>query len=278
MEYDKEKLGKKADEIRKHILDMTSKAASGHPGGSMSILDTLTVLYFHFMNHSPDNPQDPKRDRLVLCKGHAAPALYSVLAEAGYFPTDELSGLRTLKSMLEGHPCRRKVPGVDASTGSLGQGLSIASGMAASAKIRGQKHRIYAILGDGEIQEGQVWEAAMAAAHYKLDNVTAVLDRNCLQIDGGTEEVMSIEPVIDKWLAFGWEVVTCNGHSHSELIEAITKANDTPGKPAIVIAKTVKGKGISFMEGVKEYHGRALTAQEMTCALAELNGEGKIGV
>ena len=237
----------------------------------MSIQDVLIVLYFNHMKHKAEDPEWKERDRLVLCKGHSAPALYSVLAEAGYFPVKELEGLRTLESNLEGHPCKRYVKGVDVSTGSLGQGLSIACGMAASAKLAGEKHRIYPVLGDGEVQEGQVWEAAMAAAHYSLDNITAVLDRNCLQIDGTTNEIMNIEPLIDKWLAFGWEVFTCNGHNHEEIKEALVRADNVEGKPSIIIAKTVKGKGISFMEGVKEYHGRALTGEEMTCAIAELS-------
>jgi len=266
-------LDKKAKTIRKHILKITSKAASGHPGGSMSILDVLTVLYFNHMRHNPKEPGWDGRDRLVLCKGHAAPALYSVLAEVGYFPVEELLGLRSLDSFLEGHPCRRSTPGVDVSTGSLGQGLSVACGMACSAKLSKRGHRIYAILGDGESQEGQVWEAAMAASHYKLDNITAVLDRNCLQIDGTTEEIMGVEPLIDKWLAFGWEVFTCDGHNHKEIKEALIEADAVRGKPSIIIAKTIKGKGVSFMEGVKEYHGRALTKEEMTCAMKELEGE-----
>ncbi|HHQ44671.1 MAG TPA: transketolase [Candidatus Altiarchaeales archaeon] len=264
------KLKSQADVVRKHILNMTSKAGSGHPGGSMSIVDVLTTLYFHHMKHDAKNPEWGERDRLVLSKGHAAPALYGILAEAGYFPVAELDGLRKLESMLEGHPCRKTVPGVDASTGSLGQGISIAVGMAASAKLAGEKHRVFAIIGDGESQEGMVWEAAMAASHYKLDNLKAILDRNCLQIDGGTEEVMSIEPVVDKWLAFGWNVLTCNGHSFEDIIEALEKADTFKGKPTIIIAKTVKGKGVSFMEGVKEYHGRSLNPEEMTCAMGEL--------
>lgn len=270
MENKPDKLKTKSRAIRKHILNMTSKAGSGHPGGSMSVLDILVTLYFSHMKHDPENPAWSERDRLVLSKGHSAPALYSVLAEAGYFPVDELAGLRKIESKLEGHPCKLKVPGVDASTGSLGQGLSIACGMAASAKINKEKHRIYAILGDGEVQEGQIWEAAMAASHYKLDNLTAILDRNCLQIDGNTEEVMSIEPIIDKWLGFGWEVITCNGHDHDEIKLALEKAGQGQDKPTIIIANTVKGKGVSFMEGVCEYHGRALTSEEMTCAIAEL--------
>ncbi len=263
-------LNEKGKVIRRHILEMISQAESGHPGGSMSVIEILTVLYFRFMDHKPDDPDWEGRDRVVLCKGHAAPALYSVLAEVGYFPVSELSGLRKLDSMLEGHPCRRSVPGVDVSTGSLGQGLSIACGMAASAKISNNSHRIFAIMGDGEVQEGQVWEAAMAASHYKLDNIIAILDRNCLQIDGPTESVMGIEPIVDKWLSFGWEVVTCDGHNTEEVHEALKRADKITGKPKIIIAKTVKGKGVSFMENVKEFHGRSLTPDEMVCAMKEL--------
>lgn len=266
-------LKKKANAVRRHIIDMTCAACSGHPGGSMSILDTLIVLYFRRMKHKPENPDWENRDRLVLCKGHAAPALYSVLAEAGYFPVDELITLRKFESRLEGHPCRKNVQGVDASTGSLGQGLSIACGMAASAKIAGKKHRVFAILGDGEVQEGQVWEAAMAASHYKLDNITAVLDRNHLQIDGRTDEIMDIEPLAAKWRAFGWEVLTCDGHDHEAIEKALSEADNIVGKPAIIIAETVKGKGVSFMEGVKEYHGRALRPDELERAIEELEGK-----
>ncbi|MFH1788022.1 MAG: transketolase [Candidatus Altiarchaeota archaeon] len=266
-------LKKKAKKVRRHIIDMTCAACSGHPGGSMSILDTLVVLYFKHMRHKSDDPEWEDRDRLVLCKGHAAPALYSVLAEAGYFPVEELLTLRKLEGRLEGHPCRRHVPGVDASTGSLGQGLSLACGMAASARISGKKHRVFAILGDGEVQEGQVWEAAMAASHYKLDNIVAVLDRNHLQIDGTTEDVMDVEPLADKWRAFGWEVLSCNGHDHDAIAKALSEADKVVGKPAIIIAETVKGKGVSFMEGVKEYHGRALRPDELERALKELDEE-----
>ncbi|MBD3261556.1 MAG: transketolase [Candidatus Altiarchaeales archaeon] len=263
-------LKSKAQSVRRTILNMTSTAKSGHPGGSLSVIDLLVSLYFYELHHDPQDPESGERDRLVLCKGHAAPALYGVLAESGYFPREELNKLRKINSMLEGHPCRKSIPGIDASTGSLGQGLSISCGMAASAKLAGQKHRVYAILGDGEIQEGQVWEAAMAASHYKLDNLCAVLDRNCLQIDGGTEEVMSIEPVVDKWLSFGWNVLTCNGHSFEEITEAFDRVRNHQNRPTIIIAKTTKGKGISFMEGVKEYHGRPLNPDELTCALEEL--------
>jgi len=202
----------RAKTIRKQVLTITTEAGSGHPGGSLSVIEILTTLYFHKMRHKPESPKWEDRDRFVLCKGHAAPALYTVLAESGYFPTKELINFRHINSFLEGHPCRKRVPGVDVSTGSLGQGLSVACGIAAGAKLDKKNFRVYALLGDGENQEGQVWEAAMAAAHYKLDNLTAIIDRNGLQIDGQTEKVMALEPLELKWAAFGWNVMHINGH------------------------------------------------------------------
>ncbi len=263
-------LKQKAKAVRKHILTMTTEAESGHPGGSLSAIDIITTLYFHKMRHDPKKPDWDQRDRFVLCKGHAAPALYSVLAECGYFPIEELKKFRNITSYLEGHPCRRLVPGVDASTGSLGQGLSMTCGLAAAAKIDSKEHRIYAILGDGECQEGQVWEAAMACAHNKLDNITAIVDRNGLQIDGETEDVMSLEPFIDKWIAFGWSVILINGHSIREIITALDNAEKTKNKPTVIIANTTKGKGVSFMEGIREFHGKPLTKEQLCDALKEL--------
>ncbi|MFH1403759.1 MAG: transketolase [Candidatus Altiarchaeota archaeon] len=263
-------LKSKANLVRKHILTMTTEAGSGHPGGSLSAIDIITALYFHKMRHDPGNPSWSERDRFVLCKGHASPALYSVLAESGYFPVAELANFRKIDSYLEGHPCKRKVPGVDASTGSLGQGLSMACGMAAAGKLDKRDYTVYALLGDGECQEGQVWEAAMAAAHYKLDNLVAIVDRNGLQIDGKTEEVMSLEPFIDKWISFGWVVIFINGHDFKEITTALENAGNSKDKPTVIIANTTKGKGVSFMEGIREFHGKPLTKEQLCDALKEL--------
>ena len=260
----------RAKAIRKHVLMMTTEAASGHPGGSLSIIEVLTTLYFNKMRHNPESPEWDERDRFVLCKGHAAPALYAVLAEAGYFPAKELIKFRHINSFLEGHPCRKRVPGVDVSTGSLGQGLSVACGIAAGAKLDKKKFRVYAMLGDGENQEGQVWEAAMAAAHYKLDNLTAIIDRNGLQIDGYTENVMALEPLELKWASFGWNVMRINGHDFNDISAALENAEKTKGKPTAIIANTTKGKGISFMEGIREFHGKPLTKEQLCEAIKEL--------
>ena len=260
----------RAKAIRKHVLMMTTEAASGHPGGSLSAIDIITVLYFHKMSHKPDSPEWEDRDRFVLCKGHAAPALYAALAESGYFPKEELINFRHINSFLEGHPCRKRVPGVDVSTGSLGQGLSVACGIAAGGKLDKKPFRVYALLGDGENQEGQVWEAAMAAAHYKLDNLVAIIDRNGLQIDGPTEKVMSLEPLELKWASFGWNVIKIDGHNMGEIIAALDTAWKNLGKPTAIIAITTKGKGISFMEGIREYHGKPLSKEQLCDALREL--------
>jgi transketolase len=265
-----EQLKSRSKAVRKHILEMTTEACSGHPGGSMSVQDILVTLYFYKLRHDPRRPGWQDRDRVVLSKGHASPALYSVLAEAGYFPISELKKFRHIDSFLEGHPCRKTVPGVDVSTGSLGQGLSIAVGLALGARLDRKDSRVYAILGDGESQEGQVWEAAMAAAHYRLDNLCAVLDRNSLQIDGSTEEVMSIEPVADKWAGFGWNVLEINGHNTAEIMKAFDDAQSLKGAPTMIIAHTTKGKGVSFMENQCEYHGKPLTKDQLMEALKEL--------
>jgi transketolase len=265
-----ELLKSKAKAVRKHVLTMTTEAESGHPGGSLSAIELITTLYFHKMRHNPRDPEWPERDRFVLCKGHAAPALYSVLAELGYFPVEELVKFRHINSFLEGHPCRKRVPGVDVSTGSLGQGLSVAVGMAAAGRLDKRDYRVYALLGDGENQEGQVWEAAMAAAHYKLDNITAIIDRNGLQIDGRTEDVMALEPLVDKWISFGWSVILINGHDFNEIITALDNAEKTKGKPTVVIANTTKGKGVSFMEDIREFHGKPLNRDQLCDALKEL--------
>ncbi len=236
----------------------------------MSSTDILTALYFKIMNHHSYDPQWEDRDRFVLSKGHAAPAYYAVLAEAGYFPTDELINLRKLGSRLQGHPCRNKTPGVEISTGSLGMGLSVANGMALGARLNRKLSRIYCLCGDGEMESGQNWEAAMLASHYKLDNLTAFVDRNQLQIDGPTEQVMSLEPLADKWLAFGWNVIEINGHDMRQIIDACERAKEIKGKPTMIIAHTTKGKGVSFMEGALQFHGKAPNDDELRIALKEL--------
>lgn len=266
-------LKEKATEIRKSIVKMICEAKSGHPGGSLSIADILSVLYFSEMNVDPNNPKMENRDRFILSKGHAAPALYAVLAEKGYYSKDGLMTLRQYGSIFQGHPDMKKVTGVEISTGSLGQGLSVANGMALNAKIEGLSYRTYIIMGDGEQQEGQIWEEAMTSAHYKLDNVCAILDFNNLQIDGNVDKVMGIEPIGDKWRAFGWYVIEIDGHNYTEILDAFEKAREVKGKPTIIIAKTVKGKGVSFMENKCGYHGVAPTKEEAEKALAELGGK-----
>ncbi len=260
----------KANLIRRHIIKMTYTAQSGHPGGSLSYTDVITALFFKVMRHRPEDPSWEDRDKFVLSKGHAAPAYYAALAETGYFPVDDLVTLRKLGSHLQGHPCRMKTPGVEISTGSLGQGLSVANGMALASKLDRRQTRIFCLLGDGELQEGQNWEAAMLASHYKLDNITAFIDRNKMQIDGPTEQVMSLEPLGDKWRAFGWNVIEINGHDMRQILEACEKATQVMGKPTMVIAHTIKGKGVSFMEGAIAFHGKAPNADEYRIALKEL--------
>lgn len=266
-------LTEKARESREWIVRMIHEAGSGHPGGSLSAIDIMTVLYSKVMRHDPRNPDWPDRDRLVLSKGHAAPALYTALAMQGYFEKTELLTLRKMGSRLQGHPSKNKTPGVDMSTGSLGQGLSISIGMALGARLDRKDFRVYTILGDGEIQEGQVWEAAMAASHYKLDNLCAILDRNQLQIDGPTEKIMSIDPIAPKFEAFGWNVITINGHDIKEILKAFKDAECVKGKPTLLLANTVKGKGVSFMEGSLNFHGKAPNKDELAQALVELRGE-----
>lgn len=260
----------KARQIRRDIISMLGQAGSGHTGGSLSASDIVACLYFWEMNIDPQNPAWKERDRFVLSKGHAAPVLYAALAEKGFFPRDYLNSLRKLGSPLQGHPDMRKLPGVEASTGSLGQGISWAVGMALAGKMDKESYRVYALLGDGEIEEGMVWEASMAAAHYKLDNLAAFVDNNGLQIDGRVEEVMSPLPIPDKFRAFGWEVLEINGHDHRQIMEALNVARATSGKPTAVIAHTIKGKGCSFMEDRVEWHGVAPKADEVEKALAEL--------
>ena len=263
-------LKEKAKEIRRSIVSMITEAKSGHPGGSLSATDILTALYFSEMNIDPANPKMEGRDRFVLSKGHAAPAIYATLAERGYFSKDELMTLRKFGSRLQGHPDMKKLPGIEISTGSLGQGLSVANGMALNAKMFNENYRTYVILGDGEIQEGQIWEAAMTAAHYKLDNLCAFLDNNNLQIDGNVSEIMGVEPLDKKWEAFGWNVIKIDGHDFEQILSALDKARECKDKPTMVIAKTIKGKGVSFMENVCGFHGVAPTLEELERALAEL--------
>ena len=262
---------RQAAQVRKHIIDEVFSAASGHPGGSLSCTDILTVLYFHEMRVDVSNPRWEDRDRFVLSKGHCSPALYAVLAEKGFFPKEELLKFRSIDSFLQGHPSMKDVPGVDMSTGSLGQGISAAVGMALAGKIDKKDYRVYSILGDGEIEEGQVWEACMAAAHYKLDNLTAFLDHNGLQIDGKITEVMSPESVTEKFKAFGWKVIEVNGHDYVQIIEALEEAKKSKGIPSMIVADTIKGKGVSFMENAAGWHGSAPNKEQRDQAIAELD-------
>lgn len=255
-------LNEKAKNIRIDILKSITKANSGHTGGSLSIADLLTLLFFHEMNINPANPKMENRDRLVISKGHGAPALYAALAEKGYFPKEEMDFLRQINHMLQGHPDMKHTPGVDMTTGSLGQGFSAACGMALAAKMDYADWRVYTILGDGELEEGQIWEAAMYAAHYKLDHLTAFIDNNGLQIDGAITDVMSSFPIDKKFSAFGWHVITVNGHNMAELHNAIEEARNIKGKPTMIIMKTVKGKGIPEIEGKASWHGKAPSSEE----------------
>ncbi|KGM97662.1 transketolase [Clostridium novyi A str. 4552] len=262
-----------AKQIRKDIVQMLTESGSGHPGGSLSIVEILTTLYFKEMNINPEDPKNEDRDRFVLSKGHAAPVLYSALARRGFFNPDELMKLRKFGSILQGHPNMNYVPGVDMSTGSLGQGISVAVGMAMAGKLDKKDFRVYAMLGDGELAEGQVWEASMAAAHYKLDNLTAFVDYNGLQIDGKTKDVMCSDPLDAKFEAFGWHVITIDGNDFEEVIKAIDEAKTTKGKPTMILARTVKGKGVSFMENVASWHGTAPSKEQCEQALKEIGGE-----
>lgn len=260
-----------ANEIRKDIIEGVYNAKSGHPGGSLGIADILTVLYFDEMNIDPSNPKKEDRDRFVLSKGHCAPALYGALAERGFFPREEIKNLRQIDSFLQGHPDMKLVPGVDASTGSLGQGISIACGIATSAKMNKRDYRVYSILGDGETEEGQVWEAAMYAGHYKLDNLTAFVDSNGLQIDGEICCVMDPNPLDEKFKAFGWNVICIDGNDIEQIRGAIDTAKEFKGKPTMVIAKTVKGKGVSFMENQAGWHGAAPNQEQYEQAISDLD-------
>ncbi|MBP2662764.1 MAG: cbbT [Firmicutes bacterium] len=259
-----------AKSIRGNIIRMVTEAKSGHPGGSLSAADILTVLYFAEMKVDPAKPKDADRDRFVLSKGHAAPVLYATLAEKGYLPKEELLTLRKINSRLQGHPEMKNVPGVDMSTGSLGQGLSAANGMALAGKLDARDYRVYALLGDGELEEGQVWEAAMFAPHYKLDNLTAFVDFNGLQIDGPISEVMSPLPIPEKWQAFGWNVIVIDGHDYNAIYDAIQTAKTVKDKPTMIVAKTIKGKGVCQMENRAEWHGKAPSREECATFLAAL--------
>jgi len=260
-----------ANLARKRIVKMICKAKSGHPGGSLSAIDVITVLYFHAMTHDPKRPDWEDRDRFVLSKGHAAPALYATLAEAGYFPVEQLDTLRQVGSNLQGHPDMKRLPGIEISTGSLGQGITVAVGMALGLRLDKKNNRVYCMVGDGECQEGSVWEAGMAAHHFALDNLTVFLDRNELQIDGPTEQIMALEPLADKWKAFGWNVIEIQGHDINQIVKAIDDAKETHGKPTMIIAHTVKGKGVSFMEGSVKFHGNAPTQDELCKAMEDLD-------
>ncbi len=263
-------LKEKCNVIRQHIINMIGKAGEGHPGGSLSAVEIVTTLYFQIMRLNPQDPSWPCRDRFILSKGHASALLYAVLAERGYFPVEELTNFRQPWSKLSGHPDMHKIPGVDMTTGSLGQGLSVANGIAIAGKYDGLDYRVYTLLGDGEVQEGQVWEAAMSASHFKLDNLTAFIDRNGLQIDGATEDVMRVEPLGDKWRSFGWHVIAIDGHDIVQIKQAVAEAIEIKGKPTMIIAKTIKGKGVSFMEGKVEWHGKAPSGELLTQAKKEL--------
>ena len=263
-------LDERAMTLRRHCLEMIGRAKSGHPGGSLSAADVVAVLYFHHLKHDPKNPKKPDRDRFVLSKGHAAPVLYAALAEAGYFPVADLKTLRQLKSNLEGHPDMNKVPGVEITSGSLGQGLSAGNGMALAGRIDGLPYNVYVLLGDGEIQEGMVWEAAMFAAHHKLDRVTAIIDYNNLQIDGFVSDILDVQPLAAKWEAFGWRVFEVDGHDTLAIADALNKADAVTGQPSVIIARTIKCKGVSFMENKVDFHGKAPNEDELERGLEEL--------
>ncbi|MCF7908646.1 MAG: transketolase [Candidatus Omnitrophica bacterium] len=262
-------LKNKANDIRKLIIQMLAEAGSGHPGGSLSSADIIACLYFEVLNHDPKNPALVDRDRFHLSKGHCCPAVYAALALSGYFPKQEIFTLRKFGSILQGHPDRR-TPGIEVASGSLGQGISVALGMALTAKLDKKSWRTYCLIGDGESQEGNIWEAAMAAAHFKLDNLCVIVDFNRFQIDGRIEEVMALEPLVNKWESFGWHVIECDGHNVEELVQAFGKARTVTLKPTIIVAHTVKGKGVSFMEHVADFHGRAPTEKEKEVAFKEL--------
>ena len=259
-----------AKQTRRYIVEMIGEAKSGHPGGALSAVEILVTLFFDVMHHDPSKPDWPDRDRFILSKGHACPVLYAVYAQCGYTPVEELNNLRKLGSIYQGHPDRRFIPALEASTGSLGQGLSIGLGMALAARLDGKSYRTYVLLGDGEIQEGQIWEAAMFASYHKVDNLAAIVDYNKIQLDGFVKDIMDLEPLADKWRSFGWDVHVTDGHDIPSLRYAFTAAQRTKGKPTVIIANTVKGKGVSFMENQPKFHGVAPTPEEVEIALKEL--------
>ncbi len=273
---DIQELEKKARKIREDIIEEVYSAKSGHPGGSLSIADILTVLYFREMNINSKNPSWEDRDRFVLSKGHCSPALYSCLANRGFFPVEDLKTFRNINSYLQGHPDKNKVPGVDMTTGSLGQGLSVANGMAIAGKMDKKDYRVYCVLGDGEIEEGQIWEAAMAANKYKLDNLCVIVDNNNLQIDGTIEEVMSSYPIDEKFRSFGFQVINIDGHDMEEIIKAFEVAENVKGKPTCIIAKTIKGKGVTFMENQAGWHGKAPNEEQYNQAISEMRQRGQV--
>lgn len=265
-----EQLQRQAQTLRQDIVKMIGAAGSGHPGGSLSAADIITVLFFDILRHRPSEPEWADRDRFILSKGHGAPALYAALARSGYFPVEELKTLRKLGSPLQGHPEKGKLAGAEASTGSLGQGASIGAGMALAGRLDRKDYRVYVLMGDGEANEGQVWEAAMFAAHYKLDHLTVILDCNRQQLDGWTEEILSIEPLGEKWRTFGWHVLDIDGHDLAQILDAFKEAKRTAGKPTLILARTTKGKGVSFMENNLEFHGVAPTPDQVETAMKEL--------
>jgi len=273
LQFDAARLAATARALRVRIIRMIANAGSGHPGGSLSAIDVITYLYFHRMRTRPAEPGWKDRDRFVLSKGHCAPALYAALACAGYFPDATLDTLREIGSPLQGHPDMRKTPGVDMTTGSLGQGFACAAGIALGGKLQGRDFRTYAMLGDGECQEGVVWEAAMAAAHYRLDNLIAIVDNNGCQTDGYTRDILAIEPICEKWRAFGWQVSRINGHDFGAIHKAVERAQVRDGRPHAIIADTVKGKGLRAMENNPKWHGLPPTAEEAELFAAELAGE-----
>lgn len=259
-----------AKEIRRDVVRMIGEAKSGHPGGSLSATDLITALYFSELKHDPAHPDDPGRDRFILSKGHGVPAQYAAMAEVGYFGKDQLGTLRKLGSPLQGHPERGRMPGIEASTGSLGQGISIGLGMALAARMDGAAWRTYVLIGDGEANEGQIWEAAMSAAHFKLDNLVVLMDCNGIQLDGFTKDILDMGDVAAKWRSFGWNTIVIDGHDMGQILDAFAKARAAKGQPAAIVAHTVKGKGVSFMENNPGFHGVAPTPEEVELALAEL--------
>ena len=265
-----EELKKMAISVRKDIVEMIANVNSGHPGGSLSATDIVTALYFNVLNHNPADPHWEDRDRFILSKGHACPTLYSCMARTGYFPMEELKTLRQINSRIQGHPEVRKLPGIEASTGSLGQGLSIGIGLAQGAKVQGKNYRTYVLTGDGELDEGQIWESALYCGHKGVDNLVAIVDSNKQQLDGWVKDIMPLESLSDKWKAFNWEVIEIDGHDMNQILDAFKKAESIKGKPTVIIANTIKGKGVSFMENNLEFHGAAPNEKQLAEALKEL--------